>query len=890
MKTLKRIPFVILVSLLTAPIALSQVIDDFEDGMLTGWQQFPEGRWAASPSLPINGKYSLHHIFDNTVAAADMISLSTDGLEPELDTVSWRFQIRHGYNPSSTNRWGVFLTGDAGAQEMHPGGNINGFVIGVNYNGVSDDFLRLWEVKSGRASEIINTNVNWEVQVGTGHAAGLRIVRIPGGAWTVYLDASGGFDSLVRVGAAQAGDIGPCRNFGLYFGYTSTKDTLLWFDDLDIEGRFVRDTLPPRVKSIDALSDTSAAIAFTEPVVLTNGAWTDRFTLGSDGSHPDSVLVVTADSMILFFPSVFSDGADFRICVNGLTDQAGNIMVADTASFFYYNVKINDICINEIMADPSPAIDLPEYEYVELYNRTPYDLDLTGWTFTAGETVKTFPACVMRGYSYLMITTSAGAGHFSAFGKVIGLFTSSTTLTNSGTCLMVRNSTTQVIAQVCYSDDWYGDILKKDGGWSLENINPDHPCSGKDQWRASKSPKGGTPGTRNSYYEPSTDIIPPEITGVFPLSDSVLLVKTSEPVGIYSSLAAGSFKVDKGIGVSSGELADPFSFDKIYASFSSMFIPDTLYQLELISSLTDCSGNKAVKGSWPFALPVPADSSWVIFNEIMYQPLAGCPEWIEIHNRSTHTLDLAQLQLALLDEVSRAVQSVSPVSLDGRLLFPGEYAVLTSQPDQLLSCAHSVNPGSIVCMNGMPALSDEGARLQLLTRGLTVVDEMVYQPGMQFPLLTDPHGVSLERISEDRPSLDLTNWHSASWQCGFSTPGLPNSQQFESAETTSNLVTDPEVFSPNNDGNADVVNILCRFDRPGYVATLSIYDAAGRQVRQLANNVLMGTEGAYSWDGRNEGGSLCQPGIYLVLMEAFHPGGGKKSYRKVCVLSGAQGY
>lgn len=887
---MKRIPFIILVSILTTAFAISQVKYDFEDGLLTGWSQFPEGRWAASASLPLHGKYSLHHIFDNTVAAADMVSLSTEGLESELDTVSWKFQIRHGYNPSSSNRWGVFLTADAGAQEMHPGGNINGFVIGVNYNGASDDLLRLWKVNRGSATEIINTQVNWEQQVGTGHAAGIKIQRIPGGLWQVYLDASGGFDSLVAVGSLQYKDIGQCRNFGLYFGYSSTKDTLLWFDDLEIRGMFVRDTLPPRVKSIHALSDTSAALTFTEPVTFSEGTWTEGITYENGGVHPDSVLVLRPDSLVLFFPSAFSDGANLKVVVEGFADQAGNVMVADTGSCFYYRVKINDICISEIMADPSPAIGLPEYEYVELYNRTPYDLDLTGWTFTTGETVKTFPTCVMSGYSYLLLTTSAAVTHYTVYGKTIGLFSSSTTLTNSGTCLLLRNTALQVIAQVCYSDDWYGDVLKNDGGWSLENINPDHPCSGKDQWKASKSPKGGTPGTDNSYYEPAGDLEPPEITSVFPVSDSVLLITTSEPVGIYSPLAVGSFRVDKGIGTSSGEGADPVTCDRITALFSSKFVPDTLYHLELTSGLADCSGNKTSKGNWPFALPVLPDSSWVIFNEIMYQPLAGCPEWIEIYNRSTHTVDLSQLQLAVVDEVSRAIQSVSPVSAEGRLLFPGDYAVFTAQPEQMISCGHPVDWRRLVQMDGLPALSDEGARLQLLTRGLTVVDEVVYQPGMQFPLLTDPHGVSLERISAERPSLDPTNWHSASWQCGFSTPGAPNSQEFETTETTSNLAVDPEVFSPNNDGNADMVNLMYTFDRPGYVATLSIYDAAGRQVRKLANNTLMGAEGSYSWDGRNDTGSMSEPGIYLVLLEAFHPGGGKKSYRRVCVLSGAEGY
>jgi hypothetical protein len=157
---------------------------------------------------------------------------------------------------------------------------------------------------------------------------------------------------------------------------------------------------------------------------------------------------------------------------------------------------------------------------------------------------------------------------------------------------------------------------------------------------------------------------------------------------------------------------------------------------------------------------------------------------------------------------------------------------------------------------------------------------------MHYPLLDSYEGVSLERINYNRPAYDRTNWHSASESVGFATPGYKNSQFNENPEVSDEVFVEPEVFSPDNDGYNDVLNIHYRFETPGYTAKIVIFDAQGRLTKNLISNTLLGTEGTFSWDGRTDDNQKALIGIYIVYFEAFGLNGGVKKYKKSAVLAG----
>ena len=122
-----------------------------------------------------------------------------------------------------------------------------------------------------------------------------------------------------------------------------------------------------------------------------------------------------------------------------------------------------------------------------------------------------------------------------------------------------------------------------------------------------------------------------------------------------------------------------------------------------------------------------------------------------------------------------------------------------------------VESGQWVEVEGLPGLKNSSGVIYLTDRAGQVVDRAVYSDAMHLELLDDPMGISLERVSVERSGIDPDNWHSAASISGYATPGSKNSQSADLLESGKLLRVDPEVFSPDNDGYQDLLQI----EQPG---------------------------------------------------------------------------
>ena len=188
-------------------------------------------------------------------------------------------------------------------------------------------------------------------------------------------------------------------------------------------------------------------------------------------------------------------------------------------------------------------------------------------------------------------------------------------------------------------------------------------------------------------------------------------------------------------------------------------------------------------------------------------------------------------------------------------------------------------------MKSFPTYSDDAGTVVLLNDSLEVLDEFSYSAKMHSPFLADEEGVSLERISLDKPTSNRTNWASAAASVGFATPGLPNSQAGSETVFQDEITPEPKAFSPNDDGYNDELNIQFKFSKPGYIANVRIFDAVGRQVKFLVKNQSLAQEGSWTWDGKSESGQKLNIGVYIILVEVFDQEGHTKAFKKTCTLT-----
>jgi hypothetical protein len=415
-------------------------------------------------------------------------------------------------------------------------------------------------------------------------------------------------------------------------------------------------------------------------------------------------------------------------------------------------------------------------------------------------------------------------------------------------------------------------------------MDPENPCGQEENWSASDHYLGGTPGFKNSINRYNPDNSNPCILRAATTSDSGILVSFSEPLLISSISDPFLYSVDHNIFHPS--FVEPLSpdFSSVQLTFPVKFSSTIFYELMVQNSVCDCAGNKLPDSYTEFGMAFLPDSFDLVINEVLFNA-RGDEEFIEIINRSDRIIELASLALVLMDEYTGTfIRELHTFKRNFQLL-PGQYVVVTGNAADLLKQYTCNVPAAILETDEELNLPDDEGKVALVQNLTTLIDCFFYDAGYHFELIRDPEGVSLERIFTDYPTNDPDNWHSAAEDAGFATPGYKNSQSILPAESDASSVwTEPEVFTPDNDGKDDFLSIFYHLDG-GSLANVMIFDSRGRLVRRLANNTWLGTEGCLTWDGTNAEGNLVVAGLYIVYTEILSGSGIVRKYTRTCVLS-----
>lgn len=542
-----------------------------------------------------------------------------------------------------------------------------------------------------------------------------------------------------------------------------------------------------------------------------------------------------------------------------------------------------DVVIDEIMTDPSPQVRLPGNEWIELKNTTTSAINLQGWRIgDSGGQSGPIPDFTLAPDSFVIVCSSSALPGLSAFGNAISV-TSFPSLDNDGEVLLLKAPNGSVIHALTYSTEWYANQLKKEGGWSLEMIDTQNPCSGKSNWKASIHADGGTPGTKNSVDALNNDQTSPQLKNAFTTDNTTILLVFDEPLDSVSGTIISNYSIDGGISLANAEPLPPL-FNLVQLKTNNPLSANTIYNIT-VNNITDCKSNTVgTANTTKTGLAADATAGDGVVNEILFNPRSNAYDYVEFFNKSDKILDASKLYIANRNS-SGVISSITPLSTTPFYFFPGDYLVITENADNLSLNYLVKNPGAIFILSPVASFPDDKGTVILLNQQGDIIDEVSYIDDWHFKLIENAEGVSLERIDANGPSQNADNWHSASSTAGYGTPGYKNSQFKNQQNIAAAIEVSPKVFSPDNDGFDDIATVQYKTTEPGFVATITIFDAAGRPIRNLVRNSTLSINGSWNWDGLDDKGLKLPIGTYILFTEIFNLQGKKNKFKNVVVLA-----
>jgi Lamin Tail Domain/CHU_C Type IX secretion signal domain len=535
------------------------------------------------------------------------------------------------------------------------------------------------------------------------------------------------------------------------------------------------------------------------------------------------------------------------------------------------------IVIHEIMADPSPVVGLPSAEYIELRNVADQPIELFRWRIDNGTASASIPSYyLLQPDSVVVLCSRSQLPLFAGIPNCIGL-SALPALSNAGDLITLRSSDGKTIHAVEYTLNSYGNQLKSSGGWSLEMIDPLQPCL-PENWTASIHPKGGTPGKSNSRT--NTKITSRENTALhcIAVSEKLLSLEWEFPMDSLSAAHAPNYFFETtNHTIRSAQAIGPL-FKSVLLELSRPLDSQRIYKLQT-NPIWQCKNQSKQSFIISTGIPKFPVKEDVVINEILFDPLPEGSDYIEILNRSTSIIDLRQLNVVAPDRLGR--WNTSTVLTDRSInFFPGELLAFTTDTAYLKERWPASKKNNAYQLRSLPTLPDDSGRISLLDTHGNVLDHVTYDASMHAPLIRNREGVALERIHADRPSSDKSNWHSAASSSGFGTPTLHNSQHRTDSAIEQQFLIEPSSISPNNDGTDDFLQIAYRFKEVGHMLSAYLFNRQGSMIATIIDNQLCGTEGSFYWKGIDETGYPLPRGLYIILLETFHPNAKSIRFKK----------
>lgn len=256
-------------------------------------------------------------------------------------------------------------------------------------------------------------------------------------------------------------------------------------EDPDPEEPLPPDIVLPKLLSVEPLSLSELQFTFDQAVNITDA----EFSISNIGKA-NRVTYTDDEEMTIVntrYPKEMVAGVEYTISYKGITDKEGNKLSSFSQEFKLEEegeeATSGSVRINEIMADPKGLKELPETEYVELYNKTANVISLADWQFSYGGKAKSMGSFEIPANGYAVLFRSGRDIKIDPSAIKVPLDNFPSQLANAGKQLQLLDASGNLIDEVTY------DKAKPGKSWER---------SSSGSWHLSSDPRGGTPGSANS--------------------------------------------------------------------------------------------------------------------------------------------------------------------------------------------------------------------------------------------------------------------------------------------------------------------------------------------------------------------------------------------------------
>lgn len=838
--------------LLMWPPLVAQVTDDFSDGDFT-----QEPVWTGTDSVfCVNANYQLQ--LNATVGgnASLFIVDANSRCQPDSGDDKgreWRLWIREAFAPSSNNFTDIYLC--------------ENYFIRLGEAG-SQDVIDLQRVDGTTTVSICRGSDNF---IASPFSTFIKVTRSAAGLWQIFVDKTGNGEYILECQCVDK-TYEPIGGFGIEITYSKSNAQRVYLDDVYIGPEIVDET-PPELENINILNENQIALKFNEAIDETVALDADNYNIDNQLNSPDFVEFFENHSTILLtFSKTIQEDVNYKLIINKIQDVSGNVAENIEVVFIHHITHENDLLINEIMADPEPVVGLPAAEYIEVFNNSGYPIDIGGWFLTIGTTEKEITEhIVIQPDDYLIFCKNDAIEMMSDYGNCLGF--SGFAVTNAGVRIELRNRDHELMSDVEFDLTWYRDKTKAEGGWSLEQIDPDAACAAKQNWRASTDKNGGTPGSRNSVD--ADNILIPSVDYIDVISENTIDVVFDQKMDIQTLGTRENYTIIEFDTHPNEITLFPEDTRRVRLHLGQDIEQNSVYNL-LIENVLNCTGVPLPPESrLSFGLPVTPENGDIIINEILFNPIEPAGDYVELYNNSGKVFNLADMKIGVVKSTfpNPPDTTLMQICNENRLFLPYSFALLTTTVKEIAE-QYECQTDNFLEMHSFPQYPNSEA-VVILTHNSQAIDVIGYSEKEHYPLLTVTKGVSLERIGD--------GWHSAAAPL-YGTPGSKNSSSVEDKEIDDEIEVIPKIFSPDNDGFDDITTINYKFNETGFTININIFDSEGRFMKRVADNCLAATVGYFVWDGLDANGHVVPPGIYVVLTEIFDLQGVVKRFKNAVVV------